>query len=263
MKIGISTASLFMRLYNEDAVALLSEWGIGTAEVFLTSYSEYEPRFAETLRRKKGKLPVNSVHVLNTQFEPQLFSEHPRVKSDAYALLEKVLSSAKILGAENYTFHGLARLKSSFRENLSKSGEKLAEISSFCRERGVRLCLENVEWALYNRPSVFKTLKRYCPDLSGVLDIKQAVISGYPYGEYLDEMGRDIAYVHACDFDGDGKKRLAGQGRFDFEELFKRLRDTGFDGAVIIENYNEDYRELKELKDSYDFLLEKAEKIFR
>ena len=84
MKIGISTASLFMRLYNEDAIALISEWGVQTAEVFLTSFSEYEPKFSETLLKKKGNLNVNSVHVLNTQFEPQLFSDHPRVRSDAF-----------------------------------------------------------------------------------------------------------------------------------------------------------------------------------
>ena len=122
MKIGMSTASLFMRLYNEDAVALISEWGVETAEVFLTSFCEYEPRFSETLLKKKGDLPVNSVHVLNTQFEPQLFSDHPRVREDAYFWLEKLLSSAEILGAENYTFHGLARLKSTFKENLPKIG---------------------------------------------------------------------------------------------------------------------------------------------
>lgn len=263
MQIGISTASLFMRLYNEDAVALISEWGVRTAEVFLTSFSEYEPKFSEALLKKKGNLEVNSVHVLNTQFEPQLFSEHPRVKADAYLWLDKVLSSAHILGAKNYTFHGLARLKSTFKENLEKSGEKLAQIYNYCKKKGVRLCLENVEWALYNRPGLFKVFKKYCPDLGAVLDIKQAVISGYSYEEYLDDMGANLAYVHASDFDENGKKCLAGKGCFNFEELFKRLKGAGFNGAVLIENYNDDYRELKELKDSYDYLSEKAEKIFR
>ena len=263
MKIGISTASLFMRLYNEDAVALINEWGAETAEVFLTSFCEYEPRFARTLLKKKGDLFVNSVHILNTQFEPQLFSAHPRVKADAYAWLNKVMESACILGAKNYTFHGLARLKASFKEDLLKAGKNLAEISAFCGERGVTLCLENVEWALYNRAGLFQKLKQYCPELKGVLDIKQAKISGYAYEEYLSDMGESLAYVHASDFDESGKKCLPGRGVFDFDELFKRLHGSGFDGAVIIENYSDDYRELKELKDSYDYLLEKAEKIFR
>ena len=263
MKVGISTASLFMRLYNEDAVALISEWGAETSEVFLTSFCEYEPRFAKTLAQKKGKLHVNSVHVLNTQFEPQLFSAHPRVRADAYAFLDKVTESARILGATNYTFHGLARLKSTFKENLVKSGKGLEEISDYCAKRGITLCLENVEWALYNRAGVFKELKKHCPALKGVLDIKQAMISGCPYEDYLDDMGENLAYVHASDFDLSGKKCLPGRGVFDFEELFKRLHGSGFDGAVIIENYNDDFEELKELKDSYGYLLEKAEKIFR
>lgn len=262
MKVGISTASLFMRLYNEDAIALISEWGVETAEVFYTSFSEYEPRFSKALFKKKGDLCVNSVHILNTQFEPQLFSDHPRVRADAYAYLDKVTTSAAILGAKNYTFHGVARLKATFKENLKKSGEKLFEIYDFCRKKGIRLCLENVEWALYNRPEIFQTLKKYCPGLGGVLDIKQARIAGYPYEAYLRDMGESLAYVHVSDFDGEGNNRLPGRGAFDFEKLFKRLKDAGFDGAVIIENYNDDYKELKELKDSYDYLLEKAEKIF-
>ena len=263
MKIGISTASLFMRLYNEDAVALISEWGVQTSEVFLTSFCEYETKFAKTLAQKKGKLNVNSVHVLNTQFEPQLFSAHPRVRSDAYAWLDKVLTSACILGAEHYTFHGLARLKASFQENLPWAGKKLKEISDVCKKKEVSLCLENVEWALYNRAGIFQELKKYCPDLKGVLDIKQAKISGCEYEDYLCDMGESLAYVHASDFDEMGKKCLPGKGIFDFDELFKRLHDSGFDGAIIIENYNDDYGELKELKDSYGYLLEKAEKIFR
>ena len=262
MEIGISTASLFMRLYNEDALALISEWGVQTTEVFLTSFCEYEPRFAKTLLQKKGGINVNSVHVLNTQFEPQLFSRHPRVSADAYAWLDKVMDSARILGAKHYTFHGLARLKASFHEDLPWAGRKLKEISDFCNKKGVRLCLENVEWALYNRAGIFRELKKYCPDLKGVLDLKQARIFGDPYGAYLSDMGESLSYVHASDFDDAGKKCLPGKGSFNFEELMKRLHGSGFDGAIIIENYNDDYRELKELKDSYEFLLEKAEKIF-
>lgn len=260
MQVGISTASFFMRLYNEDAVALISEWGVETAEVFYTSFSEYEPSFSETLLKKKGNLSVNSVHVLNTQFEPQLFSDHPRVRADAYYWLDKVIASAKILGAKNYTFHALARLKSTFKENLERSGEKISEIYGFCKSKGIRLCLENVEWALYNRPDIFRTLKRHCPGLGGVLDIKQAKISGYPYERYLDDMGESLAYVHASDFDENGKRCLPGKGIFDFGELFRRLKEAGFNGAVIIENYRDDYKELKEVKDSYGYLLEKAEK---
>ena len=41
MEIGISTASLFGRLYNEDAVKAIEELDARVCEVFLETYSEY------------------------------------------------------------------------------------------------------------------------------------------------------------------------------------------------------------------------------
>mgnify|MGYP002509003852 FL=1 len=53
---------------------------------------------------------------------------------------------------------------------------------------------------------------------------------------------------------------LPGRGTFDFDELFSRLRDIGFKGDVLIENYGGDYGDLGEVKAAYEFLAEKAEK---
>ena len=60
--VGISTASLFLRRLNEEALALFSAWGVPCAEVFLTSFSEYEPAFAEVLAREKGTAIVIVTH---------------------------------------------------------------------------------------------------------------------------------------------------------------------------------------------------------
>lgn len=260
MRAGVSTASLFLRVNTEDALALFSEWGVKEAEVFLTSFCEYGGKFARLLKSKAGGVRVNSLHALDTQFEPQLFSEHPRVLNDAYEWLRRFLSSAKILGAEYYSFHGLARMKRSFKEDLPKRADALVKLCAECGKYGVKLCLENVEWAYYNRPGVFRALKARCPSLLGVLDVKQARLSGYPYRDYLEEMGESLAYVHASDLGADGKMCLPGRGTFDFDELFTRLRDIGFKGDVLIENYGGDYGDLGEVKAAYEFLAEKAEK---
>ena len=49
MRTGVSTASLFLRKYNEEALPLLHALGVNTAEVFLTTFSEYGREFAEKL----------------------------------------------------------------------------------------------------------------------------------------------------------------------------------------------------------------------
>ena len=260
MKVGISTASLFLRKNNEEALPLFDAWGVPCAEVFLTSFCEYAPAFAHTLAAAKGGVEIHSVHVLNTQYEPQLYAEHPRVLEDANGWLREVLASANILGARNYTFHGIARLKRTFRENWQRFSAITAQIYETCRAAGVRLCYENVEWALYNRPGLFALLKKDCPDLGGVLDIKQARITGYDWREYLADMGESLATVHVSDVTAEGKMCLPGRGVFDFAELFARLRGIGFDGAVLIENYARDYDEPDELRRAFEYLADLAAK---
>lgn len=258
MQTGVSTASLFLRANNEDALPLLESLGVKTAEVFLTSFSEYGYPFADLLKERKGKLSINSVHDLNTGFEPQLFNAHPRVRVDAFAWLEKVLDSANALSAPYYTFHGTARMKRAARlpsaDNFPKMIEGFSRILEVCRVHGVGLCLENVEWATYNRPTVFAALAKELPELRGVLDIKQARISEYPYETYLEEMGDRLAYAHVSDIKENGKMCLPGKGNFDFDLLVKRLKDVGFDGALIIEAYTDDYGDVSELKESCDYL---------
>ncbi len=260
MRAGISTATRFLRENNEEALALFDLWGISCAEVFLTSFSEYDPAFGALLAARKGRVDVHSVHVLNTQFEPQLYAEHPRVRKDAFDWLGRAMQAAQQLGARYYTFHGIARLKRTFRENFARTGEGTQRIFDFCAQYGITLAYENVEWAFYNRPGVFRELKARCPALAGVLDIKQAYITGYDWREYLAEMGGSIAHVHVSDRDGAGRMCLPGRGTFDFDELLQRLSDVGFDGPLLIENYKGDYADDEELIASYEFLAEKVEK---
>ncbi len=258
MEIGVSTASLFMRRNNVEALRLFQSLGVSCAEVFLTTYRQYTAEYGRLLLQEKGNIRINSVHDLTSQFEPQLFSNHEEVLADAYQMLAGVLEVANLLGAPYYSFHGMTRAKRAERifenDNFVNMAKHLERVAAFCQERGVTLCLENVEWSTYNRPSVFAEMRKALPDLKGVLDIKQARISGYPYEQYLAEMGEHIAYVHLSDVDENGKMCLPGKGTFHFKTLFARLKDVGFDGALLIEAYAKDYEREEELKTSCEYL---------
>lgn len=264
MKVGISTASLFQREHNEDAVALFSDWNIACAEVFLTTFCEYNEPFGKRIAERKGGVDVHSVHVLNTQFEPQLFSTEERVKSDAFQLLRGSMSAAKAFGAKYYTFHGIGRYKKAAREGKTDDypfwAERLREIDEVCGGYGVKLSLETVEWSILRAPYIFSEIVKDYPNITGVLDIKQTRISGYPDEEYIKAMQGKITHVHLSDIDENGKMCLPGRGKYDFATLIKRLSDVGFDGALIIEAYKGDYEKEEELKDSYLFLREQVDK---
>ena len=75
-------------------------------------------------------------------------------------------------------------------------------------------------------------------------------------------MGSSIKTVHLSDVNESGKICLPGIGTFNFEELFKRLKDVSFNGNMLIEVYTNDYDKIIELKESLDYLRELKYKIF-
>lgn len=106
------------------------------------------------------------------------------------------------------------------------------------------------------RPGVFTEVRKYCPKLYTTLDIKQVRLSERPESEYLKEMAGHISHVHVSDVTKSGKTCLPGKGAYDFESLIKRLADTGFGGALIIEAYKNDYDKIEEMKTSAEYLQE-------
>lgn len=263
MQVGISTASLFGRFVTEDALEFLSDNGIKISEAFLESYCEYKPEFGNLLAKKKGKVIVHSVHTLTTQFEPQLYSINERAKKDSFELLDGAMAVAEKIGAKYYTFHGGARFKKTpMVLDFERVGKITQEIIDVCAKHGVSLAYENVHWGYYNYAGFFKELKKRTEGLKATLDIKQARQSGVEVADFISDMGRDIVTVHLSDIKENGKMCLPGKGVTDFADLFRRLKDVGFDGAFLIEVYKNDFDEFSELLQSIEFLTNLKRKIF-
>ncbi len=254
MKVGISTATFFLKELTENTFSVIQRCGGETCEVFLTTYSEYEPDFADLLVERKGNVDVYSVHSLNTQFEPQLFNLAPRTRSEAEGMFRKVLAVGQKLGAQVYTFHGLSRLKRNAYFNPETVGMRMRELGETAREYGISLCLENVHWATFNTPSFYAEMKKYSEGCGCVLDIKQARQSGYDWREYLDVMAGTLKNVHLSDVDENGEITMVGRGVFPFGELIERLTDVGYDGPLIIEQYAKNYDGYGEVAQSVEYL---------
>lgn len=265
MKIGISTASLFVRFLTEDALKFLSDNGVETAEIFLESYCEYNRDFGKVLNSVKGNTEINSVHVLTTQFEPQLYSVNVRAQDDSFKVLDGAMSAAQEVGAKYYTFHGVARLKKTpIVINYDRVGSITQKIIDACKKHNVSLAYENVHWSYYNYIGFFNEMRKRTEGLKGTLDIKQARQSGIEYKDFIDEMKSDIVTVHLSDIDENGKMVVPSKkGTTDFYDLFSRLKDVGFDGAMLLEVYQNDYQSFEELFSSLDYVKNIAEKVFK
>lgn len=254
MKVGISTATFFSKVLTEDSFSVIQRCGGECAEVFLTTRSEYEPSFGDLLAERKGGLEIYSVHSLNTQFEPELFNSAERTRRDAEELYRKVLAVARKIGARFYTFHGRIRLKRTTVVDPVATGKRMKELGEIAEEYGVQLCFENVHWAMFNSPEFFAEAKEYCPNVGAVLDVKQARQSGRDWREYVDCMGERLRNVHLSDVDAEGRITLVGKGCFPFGELVGKLKETGYDGPLLIEQYAGDYGDFSEIAGAVDYL---------
>ncbi len=254
MKIGISTASFFPREECENAIEKIKELGADCAEVFLGTFYEYRPEFAKAHAERFGGIEISAVHVLSNNFEPQLFASSRRVRGDGFYWLDQVMRSAQLLGAKKYTFHGY--ISHFAGKNIDEAAGYLRGVCEFCARYGVDVCLENVSWCAYCRPGLFRAFKERCPQLAAALDLKQARRSGYPLNMYIEDMRGAISHVHLSDVDGKGRMCLPGRGIYDFEEIFRRLKGSGFDGPAVIEVYGGDYGDYSELKASVEYLKE-------
>ena len=122
------------------------------------------------------------------------------------------------------------------------------------REYGITLCLETVHWCAFSTPDFFKVVKEYAPNIGVTLDIKQAWQSGYDWNEYLDVIGDRLKNVHLCDHDKDGNICMIGKGVFPFDKLIARLKEDGYQGPIIIEQYAKDYDSYDQVGDSVQYL---------
>ena len=263
VKTGISTASLFGRMFTEDAVGFLSKSGVKTAEVFLESFCEYNKKYGELIASERGAMEIHSVHTLTTQFESTLYSVNERAKDDSFFWLEETMRAAETMRAKYYTFHGLARVKRTpYYIDFDKCGETTRRICDVCEKHGVTLAYENVHWAYYNYIGFFRELKKRESRLKGTLDIKQARQSGIAFEEFIKEMGEDIVTVHISDIDESGQMCLPGRGTTDFKRLFSMLSQAGFNGAILLEVYKGDYKDVEELFDSLNYITDLAQTVF-
>ena len=264
MQVGISTASLFGRKTTEQALEFLAQSKIPCAEVFLESYCEYSEDFGKLLKSVQGDISVHSVHVLTTQFEPQLYSVNQRAQDDSFKLLEMAMSCAQQVNAKYYTFHGGARFKKTpIKLDFDRVGALTQKVIDTASKHGVTLAYENVHWGYYNYIGFFNEIKKRTVGLKATLDIKQARQSDIEYKDFINEMKGDIVTVHLSDLDQNGKMCLPGKGITDFSDLFLRLKDVGFDGALLLEVYQNDYKTFEELFSSYDYIQNLAQKIFK
>lgn len=255
MTLGLSTAAFYGHGNTEELAAHMDAWDVDTCEVFLESFSEYSAAFGAQVRAALHGLDCISVHPMSSQFEAQLYAINARQRADALAMFEGVCEAGEALGARYYVHHGAFRMRAPQRmDAIPQLAERVGEQQEIARRHGLEMLWENVSWCALRTPEDVAYMRRVLPEQGFVLDIKQATACGVSPAEMAAAMGGGLKHLHLMDRSADGSLCLPGEGAVDWAALRETLRALHFEGAAILEPYEQQAKDAERLKRSLAFL---------
>ena len=253
MKTGVSTSCLFPAL-TEEALTQLLEVGIRTVEIFLNSPGETTPKFAAQLKSIADSYGARilSVHPCSSEYEGvNFFGRYPRRFDDAAEEYKKIFEVCNVLGAEIIPFHG-ARAFLPIRQEVYF--ERFDRLSSIAASFSLKLCQENVVNFFSGNVDFISEMHRQLPQANMLLDIKQATRSKVSPFKMLEAMGSSLTHIHASDHNELYDCLPIGDGSFNFAEFVRRLQTNNYSGAMIVELYRSNFKEIGQLASSQKFL---------
>lgn len=261
MVIGMSTACFFPHMFTEDTVKQMAKMNIQNIEIFFCSFSEYRKSYIKELKKvvEDNGISVYSIHALSLQFEPQLFSSHPRARQDSLGIYQEVLEAGAELGAGVYVFHGPSNVKKArkFSVNYPYTAEYADPLAQMAKGYGIKLAWENVHWCWYAEPDFpSKLLPLLSTDnLYFTLDVKQAAQAGHDPSDYIAATKGRLANIHICDYERSAEHgiipRLPFQGDMDFESFRHTLADSQYDKGLMLEVYSHNYSDYDQLQNCF------------
>lgn len=255
MRIGISTGCLYPHT-TMDSLEILLQEGFSVFEIFFNTVSEMETDDLEKMKvmLERSNASVVSIHPFSSSFESfLLFSRYERRFEDGLRMYETYFRAASHLGADKLIIHGM---KDDFAVLDTESYTKrFSDLFRIGMKWGVNPLQENVDRHCANHPEFILGMARTLPEQAGfVLDVKQALRGGYDPCELMHIMGNRLRHIHISD-STDGKNCLTpGKGSFNYDRFFDELKNSGYDGDIIIEVYSNSYDDIRELKRSMEYL---------
>lgn len=245
MKFGSHTY-LFTDRWSDDSLDFLDqarELGMDVFEIAVGDDVHFSPALTRQRAQALGlELTVSPGGLW--PLECDLAAEAPANREAGLAWHTKQVDLAAELEATAYCgciygHTGVVKRHPPLPEEYERIAEGLHALAEYGQARGVTIVIEpmsHFRTHLVNRPEQAVELLRLAdhPNLSALLDTYHMVVEVRDYAQAVRAYGTKLWGLHACEND----RGAPGGGLIPWESIFDALRETGFDGYLIMEAYN-------------------------
>jgi len=196
---------------------------------------------------------VNFVVIMTA--EHNSLSPDPEVRKRGLAFFKQCIDAAHAIsggacciggvnfGAAGY-FTGTART----HDEWEWAVKNYREAARYARDRGITLAAEVLNRFETHFLNTARDAVRFCrdvgePNVKVHLDTYHMVCEEKSFYGAIAEAGSYLGYVHACEND----RSTPGTGLVRWEEVYRALKDIGYQGWIVIESFVPDIEELARL----------------
>jgi D-psicose/D-tagatose/L-ribulose 3-epimerase len=177
-------------------------------------------------------------------FECDISSDDPEERKLGLAWHKKWIDAASEVGAAAYTgalygHPGTVKKRYPPKEELEWTAEGLHELGTYAAKHGVKIVLEimsRFRTHLVNTPEQAMTLLNTADhkNLYVVLDTYHLMTETRDFYQAIQTVKDKLWYFHACGSD----RGVPGGDLIPWHEIFRGLKDSGFNGTILFETYN-------------------------
>lgn len=254
MKAGVSSACLYPQIL-EQSVEDIGKHGIKCTEIFINTDSELEISYLKEIKTILNYYGTSciSVHPYTCALEPMMFfTNYERRIHDGLEYYKKYFQAMNILGAKIFVFHGN---KAIVPVEESIYFDRFKRLSDTGKEFDIVVTQENVARCQCNNLDILKNMVNQLGDIAKfTIDLKQAIRSNVDIFDILDSVGENIAHIHISDHTPEHDCLPVGKGILDLSKFLKVLKSKSFDGAIMLELYRNNFSNVDELAQNYEYL---------
>lgn len=229
MKFGVSSY-IWVSPFSNDTIDQLKhakDLGFDIYEIGVEDPASFDPVFVKHEADRVG-IQVNICGAFGT--ERDISSDNPDYRDNGMAYIRTLIDMASILGSPYvagpmYAATGRARLASTEERERqwAYAAGNLRELAGYAASKGIRL-LDEIG----------------CNNVGFLLDTFHMNIEEKNLGQAIRMAGDRLFDFHACSND----RGTPGEDHLDWKEISQALKEIDYDGAVVIESFTTDIKEI-------------------